>query len=233
MVILASMKTIAEVIARMRALDAALDLGDGVGWFNKMYLRTTEGVAAAWRAGAFEEASVLEQLDCIFADYFFKAKATWDADRDATPRAWAALFEARSSPRIAPLQFALCGMNAHINRDLAFALVDTWEAHGEAPSKGSPEHRDYLRINGILRTIEDDVKRWFSTGFIGKVDDALGNADDLAALWSIERARDSAWNHAEMLWFLRDSPGPRATYVETLDRVIGLAGRAMLLPRIG
>jgi len=217
----------------MRTLDAKLTLGDGVGWFNKMYLRTTEGVAAALDAGAFEEASVLEQLDCIFAEYFFSASATWETDRASAPRAWAALFEARSLPRIAPLQFALCGMNAHINRDLALALCDTWLTRGEAPSKGSPAHRDYLKINAILRTIEGDVKRWFSTGFIGAIDEALGDVDDLAALWSIERARDSAWSHAEMLWHLRDSPGARGTYLATLDRFVGFAGRTMLLPRIG
>jgi hypothetical protein len=34
------------------------------------------------------------------------------------PRAWSALFEARSREGIAPIQVVLAGMNAHGNRDL-------------------------------------------------------------------------------------------------------------------
>jgi hypothetical protein len=42
---------------------------------------------------------------------------------------------------VAPIQFALAGMNAHINRDLPLALVATCTARKVAPRRGSPAAR--------------------------------------------------------------------------------------------
>ena len=39
-------ETIAEVIDRLRAIDASLPASDGVAWFAKLYLRVTEAVEA-------------------------------------------------------------------------------------------------------------------------------------------------------------------------------------------
>ena len=72
------------------------------------------------------------------------------------PRAWAPLFEARAKPRIAPIQFALAGMNAHINHDLCLALVATCKELGLGLDLGSPQHRDYLKVNAILERVEDE-----------------------------------------------------------------------------
>ena len=49
----------------------------------------------------------------------------------AMPTAWQPLFERRADPGIEPIQFALAGMNAHINHDLPLAVVatcPTWTA---------------------------------------------------------------------------------------------------------
>jgi len=72
------------------------------------------------------------------------------------PRAWAPLFEARAKPRIAPIQFALAGMNAHISHDLCLALVATCKELGLGLDLGSPQHRDYLKVNAILERVEDE-----------------------------------------------------------------------------
>jgi hypothetical protein len=123
-------------------------------------------------------------------------------------------------------------MNAHINFDLALALVDTCKERGVAPVTSSPQHRDHLRINEILAQVEDRVKAQFLTCALAHLDVAAGRADDEVALWSTARARDAAWTNAEMLWNLRFFRSLVANYVANLDRFVGFAGRHMLLPAV-
>jgi hypothetical protein len=140
------------------------------------------------------------------------------------------LFEARGRPRIAPLQFALAGMNAHINRDLPFALVETWEALDLGPDRGSAAYRDFVLVNDLLERTEERVKAEFATGALGHVERSLGDVDDAVAMWKVSRARDAAWTNAETLWALRGAPAVRAEFAATLDRLVGFAGRGLLRP---
>ena len=73
----------------------------------------------------------------------------------------------------APIQFALVGMNAHINHDLPFAVVQTCSELGLAPEDGSPQHADYQRVNAILGDVETQVAGWFETGLIADLVDVV------------------------------------------------------------
>ena len=116
---------IADVVERMQALDAALPRADGIACFNRLYLAVTEAVVEAARPGVFADPPFVRWLDVVFANLYFEALANHVRGRGRVPRAWRALFEARSRRGILPIQFALAGMNAHINRDLPLALVST------------------------------------------------------------------------------------------------------------
>ena len=191
----------------------------------------TREVLRETRTDAFEDSAFLVRLDVVFADLYFAAVDA-DAARVAVARAWAPLFSARRRPRVAAIQFALAGLNAHINHDLAIALVRTFRDLGTEPERDSPEHRDYLRVNAILERVEERVKERFATGLVGLADEALGRVDDVLAAWSVARARDSAWTHAETLWAIRDLPALRDAFLLTLDRTVGFAGRGLLVPTL-
>src|SRR5688572_16302788 len=64
---------IADVIARMEAIGAALPAGDGVAAFNRLYLEVTRGVLDSLRPGRFEDARFLRWLDVVFANLCFEA----------------------------------------------------------------------------------------------------------------------------------------------------------------
>src|SRR5215469_17914165 len=114
----ADFKTIADVIAAMQSIDALLPEHDGLKWFNKLYLMVTDDVNAKPPGGAWQSPSWLEHLDVVFARFYFNAVADFLAGRDI-PSSWSALFDARFKAGIDRIQFALAGMNAHINHDLA------------------------------------------------------------------------------------------------------------------
>lgn len=219
---------IGGVLEKMAEIQAVLPSQDGVAWFNRLYAKTTEAIAQAIADGRFEAPELLEELDVVFAQLYF---AAYDGDRagDEIPKAWSPLFEVRSSQAIAPIQFALAGMNAHINRDLPFAVATVAERHCFEPREDSAFYRDFLVVNEILKETEAKVKVWFAEGFVGEVDRAFGDVDDRIALWSIVHARTTAWENGELLWGLRTLPALREPFGSALDRLVGMAGRALLV----
>jgi hypothetical protein len=219
-----------EVVERMRSIENALPRRDGVRAFTSLYRAVTEDVDDRVRPGTFADAPFARWLDVVFANLYFRALRAHVLGPKRPPRAWAALFEARTRPGVAPIQFALAGMNAHINRDLPLALVATCKARKVIPLRGGPQHADFRRIDSVLGETEARVKSEFATGLIGWADEALGQLDDVVAMWNVRKARAAAWTNAETLWALRDLPLTAGRFVVTLDRTVGFAGRGLLRP---
>lgn len=225
----ANVDPIEAVAARMEEVAAPLGPDDGVRRFNELYLAVTRAVAVEQANTTFEDPPFMTRLDVVFADLYFAAVDDDDAGRNPS-RAWAPLFEQRAARGIAPLQFAIAGMNAHINHDLALALVTTTKEFGIGLDRDTPQHRDYVLINGVLDRVQDEIKERFTTGVIGDIDKAGGRVDDMFASWSVARARDNAWTQAQTLDALAGSDFLRTQFLAALGRNVGFAGRALLMP---
>jgi hypothetical protein len=219
--------TIPAVVTLMMSIDSLLPGDDGLKWFNKLYLQVTQAIdqqpAANWSDPAW-----LTQLDVVFAGYYFSAVAEFLNQSPTTPSAWEALLEARSKPNIDRIQFALAGMNAHINHDLALALVETGTQTNIQPTLLSPEHDDYQRVNGILSQLLPTVLTDLATGVLGGLAEDTGKVGQLLAIWDVAAARDVAWTFAGYLQDLPEAARPAALLVQ--DKLTGLAGRGLLLP---
>ena len=217
----------------MHATVASLPKSDGIGAFTQLYLAVTVGVQGQLAGVTFGDPRFVTRLDVVFADLFFSALDATRSDPAHVPHAWAPLVAARSQRGIAPLQYALAGMNAHINRDLPVALVATCRELDVGLEEGSPQHTDFVRVNQLLATVEGQVKKQYLTGWLRDLDrlvHRVDRLDDVVAMWDVGRARDAAWTNAEALWALRDSPDLSANYLVALDRMVGLAGRGLLVP---
>ncbi len=220
--------TIADVVARMEQIAGELPAKDGVAYFNRLYLQVTKAVQAAATGVTFADPNFTERLDVVFAGLYFAAEATIDTGATC-PIAWRPLMEERAADH-APIQFAIVGMNAHINHDLPIAVVQTCKELGVAPQDGSPQHADYQRVNGLLAQVEGQVAGWFETGLIADVVDITPkDVDNALAMWSITDARDLAWSHAKLLWRLRDDPALADAYGDVLARLVELSGRGVLV----
>ena len=225
--------SVADVVARMEAIVAPLPRSDGVACFTELYLAVTRGVQARLAGLTFGDPRFLARLDVVFADLYFAAFDAFQRDPAQTPRAWLPLFEARSRRGVEPLQFALAGMNAHINRDLPVALVATCRELGLVPGRDSVQHTDFERVNELLAAVEATVKQQYLGGWLRTLDRLLHHVDridDVVAMWNIERAREAAWVNAETLWAIRDDAALTDDYLSTLDRTTGFAGRGLLVP---
>jgi Family of unknown function (DUF5995) len=224
---------VAEVIRRLDEIEAAAPASDGVVCFARLYREVTEGVRAELKQEGFADSRFLEALDVHFAGLFFSALDSYAQEPAKAPPAWVPLFAQRSRRGIAPLQFALAGMNAHINRDLPVALVATCRELALDLRESSPEHADFERVDTLLAQVETRVKSSYLTGWLAWVDrlvHRLRRIDDVLAMWDVERARDAAWTNAQALWALGGEPALAGDYLLALDRMVGLASRGLLIP---
>ena len=223
----APVTSVAEAIARMEAIDAALPATDGIACFNRMYLGVTTEVDSRISTGFFADPAFMTQLDVAFANEYFAAAGSL-GDLAAVPAAWLPLAQRRDVPGIESIQFALAGMNAHINHDLPLAVVSTCEALATAPEDG-PHFADYQKVDQLLDAAEQSVRQSFETAAEQAADRHLAAVADLIGNWSINDARDLAWTNSLLLWSLRDDQIARGLFLDTLAASTALASRLLLV----
>jgi hypothetical protein len=216
---------IEAVVSEMDAVRAPLAASDGIAVFLDIYRQVTALVAQRVTDGTFQDPAFTEALDVVFADLFLAVPRAIAAGTPvATP--WQPLVDARSA-KLFPLQFALAGMNAHINHDLAVAVVDTCKERNRDPQSGSI-HADFDRINGVLSELVGPVRQEFLDKTVVQYGAPLAPLANILTNFSMDRARDAAWAAALTMWAVRDLPlVPEATE-EALANTVNLVSRQLL-----
>lgn len=218
---------IEHVIERMQAIDAALAGDDGLKWFNWLYLLVTTTVRNQKPPGGWKHEQWLMRLDVVFANLYLDAIAADVAGKGAAPKSWRVLFEARHLPLIERIQFALSGMNAHINRDLSLAVLQTNSEFGVDPGKNSREYADFQYVNNLLGALIPEALNTLATGIVGELVQGTGKIGRLLALWNVRVARDLAWDFSD---HLNNLHGPTRQFaLSTQDQLTGAIGRSLLL----
>jgi hypothetical protein len=219
--------SIAEAIARMEAIGASLPAADGFACFNRMYLDVMRQIDSRLSQGFFADPAFMTQLDVEFANLYFAA-ADVAADPAAVPVAWRPLAERRAAPGIESVQFALAGMNAHINHDLPLALASTCAALATAPD-ADPHRADYQKVDQLLDAAEQSIRQSFESAPEITVDRHVSAVLDLIGNWTINSARDMAWNNCLLLWAIRGDSFAHGLFLDTLAASTALAGRMLLV----
>jgi hypothetical protein len=221
-------KAIADVIAMIQNIDQLLRGNDGLKWFNRLYLMVTQQVGAQSSGSVWNNAQWLDRLDVVFAGLYFVALTGFLTHSTNTPSSWNALFEGRFNAGVDRIQFALAGMNAHINHDLALALLQTDDELQLTPGLNSPEHDDYERVNSLLKSVLPAALQVLATGITGELAQDTGKIGRFLAIWDIKVARDLAWDFADHLRNLNGMP--RMVALTEQDQLTGGIGRSLLLP---
>jgi hypothetical protein len=219
--------TIPDVIAAMEAIDGLLPTTDGLKWFNLLYLDVTRKVDTVPPPGGWRDPQWLTRLDVVFAKLYFGAVLGWLTGTSGVPESWQALFEARFSAGIERIQFALAGMNAHINHDLALALLQTDTEMNLTPAKDSGERSDYESVNAILEEVLPQALTLLANGILGQAAEDSGAVGRFLAIWNVRAARDLAWDMSDNLRALDGAA--RAVYLASQDQITGVLGRSLLL----
>jgi hypothetical protein len=212
----------------MKTIDSLTTDGDGLKWFNGLYLTVTDTVGTRAAGGGFADADFMAALDVEFAGLYFSALSDF-LDGSPLPGCWQVLFAARGDQRLARIQCALAGMNAHINHDLAFAIVSTCRARDIVPDEGSVQHDDFTALNATLDSLIETAKAQLDVRLLGDAVPPLGVVENTIAGWSMSAARQNAWSNAEILWNIRALQPLSDRFAHGLDGVATVIGKALLV----
>ena len=156
--------------------------------FARLYERTTEGIRAALQSGAFSDRPLWNQVTTAFGRYYLDAASAWRrGHRSHVPRAWRIAFTAARDAKVVTLGDVFLGINAHVNRDLAYVYARFKVRN----------HADHLVVNTVLSRVQASVL----PELIARYDPALASqrpADPELSL-DITAWRELAWRNAERL----------------------------------
>lgn len=169
--------------------------------FALLYLRTTEEYRRTVAADPmfFVDTAYVNREDAVFADDYFAAYDAWHGQTGVVPPAWAIAFEAAEYGQVSGGGDILLGMNAHINRDLPFALARLGLTHPD----GSSRKPDHDKVNEILARVArgpvlDEAARRFDPSI--RNSDVPGTTlDNDAVLQLVFTWRERAWHNAVRL----------------------------------
>jgi Family of unknown function (DUF5995) len=222
-------QTVAEVVQFLKAIDDISPSNDGLKWFNVLYLMTTQAVLDEPPANGWQNPAWLARLDVVFANLYSSALRNFLTGGGPIPSSWEVLFEHRNAADVQRIQFALAGMNAHINRDLALALIETSQQMGFVPAENGPEHQDFEHVNKVLEDVLPEALVVLADGHIlGELAQDTGTIGRLLAIWNVRKARELAWDFAEVLRGL--SGFRRRVALALQDSTTGALGRSLLFP---
>ncbi|MGH3884191.1 MAG: DUF5995 family protein, partial [Pseudonocardiaceae bacterium] len=221
--------TVPEVITKLGTIHELAKTSpqgeaDGIACFTSLYRTITANVLRWIEEERFENSEYPATLDLEFAERYFQALRSYAFDRPATPRSWRVLFDNRSDTRISRLHFAVAGINAHINFDLALAVVSTCARLGVDFGEGD-QRKDYLGVNQIFAANTFQLRDEFEAEEDPELVDAVEKLfDDFA----IVATREVAWNDAARLWPHRLDATRMAEETWLLDLRAAVLGKGML-----
>jgi hypothetical protein len=220
--------SIDEVLERMTALaDSDQRRNSRRAIFVQLYVLVTAAVRdKVQRGGYFEDGPWAARYLVAFANLYAAARDRYDRG-ERVPKSWRIAFQTADQRAGLVLQDLLLGVNAHINHDLALALIEAG-----IDSDRERCYRDHTAVNRILQDLtdaaQDRIAALYAPGL--RVADALaGPLDEVASAFSIEHARENAWRYAVALAAARN--GLERRMVETgLDLQASVLARLILTP---
>jgi hypothetical protein len=185
-------------------------LGDRRATFLSCYMMMTRNMLAAIDRREFEDSAWVAGLLTRFADYYFVALEAYEQEPASAPPVWQLAHDATREHRPIALQELLLGINAHINYDLVFALVDVlgpeWDAL--SPDRRDGRYSDHCCVNDVIgRTIDEvqDEVLERNSRLMAIIDDLLGPVDEALISHLISHWREAVWRNAVCLLEARDA----------------------------
>jgi hypothetical protein len=222
-------QSIADVLAAMQTIEGLTIEGDGLKWFNWLYYQVTQAVETRVSTGGFTDAAFLSELDVQFARLYFNALKNF-LSNTALPACWSTLFSRRNQTMLARIQFALAGINAHINHDLPVAIVATCKVSNTMPQHTTVQYADYTSLNSTLDSLIEEAKQTLNVRLLGDAMPGVPALEDTIAAWSVSAAREAAWNNAELLWHLQPEASLADGFLDTLDGLTTVVSKGLLVP---
>ncbi len=204
-------RTLDDVVSGLAVLEHRFrERGDRRSIFATLYGVISTAAREQVRQRFFEDNEWIERYAVAFANLYRTALEHYEGARMGdVPWAWRLCFDHARDGNGLVLQDLLLGVNAHVNNDLPLALA----AVTIDPDRAR-RHRDHTAMNKVFgSTLEHATERiatLYAPG-LETADAVGGQIDELISLFSMEVARESAWEAAVALANARSETERRLT----------------------
>jgi hypothetical protein len=187
--------------------------------FSLAYLRVTENVRDAVRAGYFADAKWLNRVDTVFADLYVDVTSRWESGRrTGIPAAWRIALTAEDQRAVSGLGNFMLSMNAHINRDFPYVIAQVGLTAPDGTSHKADHNRYNQRLDSLYAPVFAEEARRFDPTF----DDVnFGTVEETAAGVIMRGWREMVWRHAEALALAR-TPAQRTVVQREIETYAAL-----------
>ncbi len=196
------------------------------GVFATAYLQITRALERNMAAGSFIDPVWVTRYLVCFGNLYRRALLHYErGEVGAVPKAWRLSFDAARAGTGLVIQHLVLGINAHINHDLALALVEIG-IDPERPQK----YQDHTTVNQVLEGATATLKHPVSAMYapvLHRLDRIAGRADDMVTTFSISKAREHAWTFAVALSSARGEQ-ERTLLRRALDEQAAVLARLVL-----
>jgi hypothetical protein len=189
---------VTQMQARIQAWE---EMADDRALFLKCYMLMTGNMLAAINQREFSDPAWVDALLRHFVDYYFGALQAFETDPASAPLAWQLAHQAAANPHMDAIRKLLVGVNAHINYDLALAVVDLlrpeWPRLSER--QRADRYADYCRVNDIMGSTIDAVQAEVldpAMPVMVIIDNLMGRVDEFMVAQLLVHWRDNVWRHA-------------------------------------
>lgn len=179
---------------------------------------------------AFADSEWVHRYAVAFANLYREALENFEAGRlDAVPNAWRLCFTAAKAGTGLVLQDMFLGVNAHVNNDLPLALFSI----SIDPDRDA-RYRDHAAVNAVLGAVTESasqrISQLYAPGLVA-MDDCAGDLDEILSQFSLDVARQSAWEAAVSLSNAR-TVLERGLVQQVLGSRAALMARLLLAPSV-
>jgi hypothetical protein len=202
---IAPFRTLDDVVHGLNALESQFrERRDRRGIFLTLYGVVSTEMRARVAQRRFHDNEWVHRYAVAFANLYREALGHYDAGRMAdVPKAWRLCFDAAAAGTGLVLQDMFLGVNAHVNSDLPLAL----SAVSIDPDRAL-RYSDHSAVNAVLGSVTDRATRRIAALYapgLTAMDDCAGQLDELMTMFSLDVARESAWDAAVSIANARSS----------------------------
>ncbi len=218
-----------DAVAGLAALESRYrQRNDRRAIFLTLYGIVSTEMRARVAAKAFDDNAWVERYTVTFANLYREALVAYDAgDHARVPKSWRLCLDAAAGGSGLVLQDMLLGVNAHVNHDLPLAL----SAVSIEPDR-ERRYRDHSAVNAVLASVVERATERLAGLYapgLRTMDDCAGPVDELLSAFSLEIARESAWEGAVSLANAR-SAFERALVMRLMATRAAAVARLLLAP---
>lgn len=204
--------SVEEVVAELQKLEGWFrSRGDHRAVFVTAYLEISRTLLKWLHDDRFASEELVERYVVAFANEYRLALEEYEA-RAPLPEAWRLAFAVAESGTDNISEDLLLGINAHINRDLPFAILGSGlDVHCELCLQ------DHLRINDALREATPRVRRSIVACYgrdLAMISALFGRRIDRGTISAFVEARNHAWAAAQAMDRARSPSARRAAGAE-------------------